>query len=295
MALEKGKITQFPDAWVRTDERDIPNKHDELYKQVEQLLGAPLIGHDFDIIGTTRVFGFRCICSCSSVESLFVVQDLLTGIQFMVGSTCINQFNNSELNSQLRARKEGRICRGNNAYYRNTIWGKHGMCDQEGCKCHGPKCVHCRKYEIDCECIRCQTCNCVTCRCCSVCKQPQCICPPCEQCGRTDCKCIRCKQCILILSKCTCERCEDTRGLVTTCRCSKCLAHRCNIRCYECWSLVCTCKRCPFTNVRLMECRCDECSSLQVDFRIETSNMRCTFTGTWLFECRCGHCSKNFM
>ena len=153
MPLTLGR--HVPDAWSRHDDDVVSSKHSELFKVLEKLTNSPLNKGDWEVVDL-RVRGietYQCLCSCNSLQWLYVVRHVPTDTKVTIGSECIRQLGlSSSLNSVIR----GNRCIGNNLIPdMRTKDAKNGRCPDSTCVCK--LCRLCLS-EV-CECKKCSRCN----------------------------------------------------------------------------------------------------------------------------------------
>jgi hypothetical protein len=257
--MQQGIYEDFPNAWVRTDKKHVENKFRELHERVKEIIGVDIEGQKFIIHdGFLPALNNRCICSCTYVEILYIVEHVDTGEQFAVGSNCVHKFNDPELTQRLRAIRNGNLCRGSNVIDRRTWLGKLGQCMNSDCICRILLCSNCNEYE-KCICPVCpgchmKKCTCLKCIKCNI-RLRRCTCTRCGFCGRLieNCECNRCEACKL--RECHCERCLYTKNLRSECKCFVCMKLKCNLVC-------------PDSGNKIFECNCQTCFPIKVDFRL---------------------------
>ena len=229
MPIELGMYREG--VWGRRGDVPVGKKLEELQRVFRKYLDASIYDLEWDLKGESLRVDMeedqppQCMCSCDNgLQTLFVVRNRRNGQSAMVGSECIKKFNNPELNSQLHARRDGRLCRGEQPIDRRTVDGKRGRCPDERCICHTPPCLYCRKYEEECVCARCIKCkwkvhDCI-CQKCFNDKtgefkhfKDKCNCPRCPKCAKLKKEC-RCKRCDKLCFDCKCKRCEDCKILM---------------------------------------------------------------------------------
>lgn len=250
MPIEIG--VYYPGAWGRRLDAPVARKEQELERTIQEYTGGVPRNIEWKIIHVIRVdpdetYPAQCMCSCDNgLLKLYVVKNLRTEEMACIGSECIKKFNNPDLNSQLNAWAEGRLCRAKNPIDRRTAFGKRGMCQNENCPCHMPRCAVCNEYRDECICPRCIRC-----------RNPPHLCR-CEKCFnektgefkhfKDECTCPRCPKCNKLKKECRCEHCGNL--------CFGCVCKACKNTCQDCiceiWCQVCTkkglecvCRRCP--------------------------------------------------
>jgi hypothetical protein len=265
LKLEKRVIMYTPDVWTRTDDKEVPNKHPELFIQIALVLKKPFERSEWKI--DKRITGeggetWQCVCSKTELTVPYIVTHVPSGENFLIGSSCINKFGNEELDKEVRAHRRANTCAGGNVILDlRTHDGKAGFCADPVCRCRGPKCSQCDTLEDECMCPRCTECDKVVCRC-----------PRCKICSvkigpNGECPCDPCVFCQEYPSKCPCKTCGFCKKKMQICKCKKCGSCHVPIPLSEPWKTVCewcyghskTCISCTRPVPESWKTRCFQC------------------------------------